>query len=132
MRNTEKVRRSAAPNLLVQFPLAELTLQLAVDPSKSRRSITARADGRSQQKPTVDPSKSRRQESSTVDPSKSRRQEPMVDPNSRAATAGAGHVHQGFLVECLLDVQVEPRTLDVISYYLKYNDLLAFIIICIT
>jgi hypothetical protein len=32
MRNTEKVRRSAAPNLLVQFPLAELTLQLAVDP----------------------------------------------------------------------------------------------------
>jgi hypothetical protein len=60
MRNTEKVRRSAAPNLLVQFPLAELTLQLAVDPSKSRRPIPARADGRSQQKPTVDPSKSRR------------------------------------------------------------------------
>jgi hypothetical protein len=59
MRNTEKVRRSAAPNLLVQFPLAELTLQLAVDPSKNRRSIPARADGRSQQKPTVDPSKSR-------------------------------------------------------------------------
>jgi hypothetical protein len=67
MRNTEKVRRSAAPNLLVQFPLAELTLQLAVDPSKSRRSIPARADGksrrsipaktdgRSQQEPTVDP-----------------------------------------------------------------------------
>jgi hypothetical protein len=49
MRNTEKGRRSAAPNLLVQFPLAELTLQLAVDPSKSRR-----------QKPTVDPGKSRR------------------------------------------------------------------------
>jgi hypothetical protein len=47
MRNTEKVRRSAAPNLLVQFPLAELTLQLAVDPSKSRRSIPARADGKS-------------------------------------------------------------------------------------
>jgi hypothetical protein len=47
MRNTEKVRRSTAPNLLVQFPLAELTLQLAVDPSKSRR-----------QEPTVDPSKS--------------------------------------------------------------------------
>jgi hypothetical protein len=59
MRNTEKVRRSAAPNLLVQFPLAELTLQLVVDPSKSRRSIPAGADGRSQQKPTVDPSKSR-------------------------------------------------------------------------
>jgi hypothetical protein len=54
------VHRSAAPNLLVQFPLAELTLQLAIDPSKSRRSILARADGRSQQKPTVDPSKSRR------------------------------------------------------------------------
>jgi hypothetical protein len=60
MRNTEKVRHSAAPNLLVQFPLAELTLQLAVDPSKSRRSIPVRADGRSQQKPTVNPSKSRR------------------------------------------------------------------------
>jgi hypothetical protein len=71
MRNTEKVRRSAASNLLVQFPLVELTLQLAVDPSKNRRSIPARADGqsqqesmaradgRSQQKPTVDPSKSR-------------------------------------------------------------------------
>jgi hypothetical protein len=67
MRNTKKVRRSAASNLLVQFPLAELTLQLAVDPSKSRRSIPARADGksrrsipakadgRSQQEPTVDP-----------------------------------------------------------------------------
>jgi hypothetical protein len=67
MRNTEKVRRSAAPNLLVQFPLAELTLQLVVDPSKSRRSILvradgksrrsipAKADGRSQQEPTVDP-----------------------------------------------------------------------------
>jgi hypothetical protein len=67
MRNTEKERRFAASNLLVQFSLAELTLQLAVDPSKSRRSIPARADGRSQQKPTVDPSKSRRQES-TVDP----------------------------------------------------------------
>jgi hypothetical protein len=65
MRNTEKVRRSAAPNLLVQFPLAELTLQLVVDPSKSRRSIparadgkswrpiTAKADGRSQQEPTA-------------------------------------------------------------------------------
>jgi hypothetical protein len=60
MRNTKKVRRFTAPNLLVQFPLAELTLQLAVDPSKSRRSIPARADGRSQQKPTVDPSKSQR------------------------------------------------------------------------
>jgi hypothetical protein len=60
MRNIEKVRRSAASNLLVQFPLAELTLQLVVDPSKSRRAIPARADGRSQQKPTVDPSKSRR------------------------------------------------------------------------
>jgi hypothetical protein len=47
MRNTEKGRRSAAPNLLVQFPLAELTLQLAVDPSKSRRLIPARADGKS-------------------------------------------------------------------------------------
>jgi hypothetical protein len=67
MRNTEKVRRSAAPNLLVQFSLAELTLQLTVDPSKSRRSIPARADGRSQQKLMVDPSKSRRQEP-TVDP----------------------------------------------------------------
>jgi hypothetical protein len=31
MRNTEKVHRSAAPNLLVQFPLAELALQLAVN-----------------------------------------------------------------------------------------------------
>jgi hypothetical protein len=59
MRNTENVCCSAAPNLLVQFPLAELTLQLAVDPSKSRQSIPARADGRSQQKLTVDPSKSR-------------------------------------------------------------------------
>jgi hypothetical protein len=55
MRNTEKVRRSAAPNLLIQFSLAELTLQLTVDPSKSRRSIPAKADGRSQQEPTVDP-----------------------------------------------------------------------------
>jgi hypothetical protein len=55
MRNTEKVRRSAAPNLLVQFPLAELTLQLEVDPSKSRQSIPAKADGRSYQEPTVDP-----------------------------------------------------------------------------
>jgi hypothetical protein len=60
MRNIEKERRSAASNLLVQFLLAELTLQLAIDPSKSRRSIPARADGRSQQKTTVDPSKSRR------------------------------------------------------------------------
>jgi hypothetical protein len=59
MRNIEKVRRSAASNLLVQFPLAELTLQLTVDPSKSQRSIPARANGRSQQKPTVDPSKNR-------------------------------------------------------------------------
>jgi hypothetical protein len=41
------VRHSAASNLLVQFSLAELTLQLAVDPSKNRRSISARADGRS-------------------------------------------------------------------------------------
>jgi hypothetical protein len=49
MRNTEKVRRSAAPNLLVHFSLAELTLQLAVDPSKSQRSIPARADGKSRQ-----------------------------------------------------------------------------------
>jgi hypothetical protein len=48
MRNTEKVHRSAASNLLVQFSLAELTLQLAVDPSKSRRSIPARTDGKSQ------------------------------------------------------------------------------------
>jgi hypothetical protein len=67
MRNTEKVCRSAAPNLLVQFSLAELALQLAVDLSKSRRSIPARADGksrqsipakaddRSQQEPTVVP-----------------------------------------------------------------------------
>jgi hypothetical protein len=55
MRNTENVRRFAAPNLLVQFSLAELTLQLAVDPSKSRRSIPAKTDGRSQQEPTVDP-----------------------------------------------------------------------------
>jgi hypothetical protein len=47
MRNIEKVHRSAAPNLLVQYPLAELTLQLTVDPSKSRRSIPARADGKS-------------------------------------------------------------------------------------
>jgi hypothetical protein len=35
--------------------------------SKSRRSIPAKADGRSQQEPTVDPSKNRRQEP-TVDP----------------------------------------------------------------
>jgi hypothetical protein len=49
MRNTEKVRRSTASNLLVQYPLAELTLQLAVDPNKSRR-----------QEPMVDPDKSRR------------------------------------------------------------------------
>jgi hypothetical protein len=55
MRNTKKVRRSAAANLLVQFLLAELTLQFAVDPSKSRRSIPAKVDGRSQQEPTVDP-----------------------------------------------------------------------------
>jgi hypothetical protein len=48
------MRRSAAPNLLVQFSLAELTLQLAVDPSKSRWSIPAKADGRSQQEPMVD------------------------------------------------------------------------------
>jgi hypothetical protein len=41
------VRRSVASNLLVQFSLAELTLQLAVDPSKSRRSIPARVDGKS-------------------------------------------------------------------------------------
>jgi hypothetical protein len=47
MRNTEKVHRSTAPNLLVQFPLAELTLQLAVNPSKSRWLIPARADGKS-------------------------------------------------------------------------------------
>jgi hypothetical protein len=58
MRNTEKVRRSAAPNLLVQFPLAELTLQLMVNPNKNRRSIPAKADGRSQQEPTVDPDSS--------------------------------------------------------------------------
>jgi hypothetical protein len=45
MRNIEKMRRFAAPNL-VQFSLAELTFQLAVDPSKSRRSIPARADGK--------------------------------------------------------------------------------------
>jgi hypothetical protein len=77
MRNTEKVRRSAAPNLLVQFPLAELTLQLAVDPNKSRQSIPARADGRSQQKPMVDPSKSRRQE-------------PMVDPDIGAGGTEVG------------------------------------------
>jgi hypothetical protein len=83
MRNTENVRRSVAPNLLVQFPLAELTLQLAVDPSKSRRSIPARVDGRSQQEPTVDPSKSRRQES-TVDPSKSQQSIPArADGKSR-------------------------------------------------
>jgi hypothetical protein len=55
MRNTEKLRRSAAPNLFVQFPLVELILQLAVDPSKSRRSIPAKVDGRSQQEPTVGP-----------------------------------------------------------------------------
>jgi hypothetical protein len=48
MRNTEKVRHSTASNLLVQYPLAELTLQLTVDPSKSRRLIPARADGCSQ------------------------------------------------------------------------------------
>jgi hypothetical protein len=83
MRNTEKVRRSAAPNLLVQFPLAELTLQLAIDPSKSRRSILARADGRSQQKPTVDPSKSRRQEP-TVDPDMEQ-QPPSPSPFSNPA-----------------------------------------------
>jgi hypothetical protein len=57
MRNIKKGRRSAASNLLIQFPLAELTLQLTVDPSKNRRSIPARADGRSQQEPTVDPDK---------------------------------------------------------------------------
>jgi hypothetical protein len=72
MRNNEKVRRSVTPNLLVQFLLVELTLQLAVDPSKSRRSIPARADGK---KPTVDLNKSRRQEP-TVDPSKNRRSIP--------------------------------------------------------
>jgi hypothetical protein len=80
MRNTEKVRRSATPNLLVQFPLAELTLQFAVDRSKNRRSIPARADGK---KPMVDLSKSRRQEP-TVDLSKSRRSIPaIVDGKSR-------------------------------------------------
>jgi hypothetical protein len=78
MRNTEKEHRSAAPNLLVQFPLAELTLQLAVDPSKSRRSIPARADGRSQQKSTVDPSKSRRSIPVRAD-GKSRRLIPTSD-----------------------------------------------------
>jgi hypothetical protein len=40
---------TVASQLRVQFSLAELTLQLTVDPSKSRR-----------QEPTVDPSKSRR------------------------------------------------------------------------
>jgi hypothetical protein len=61
MRNTEKVRRSAAPNLLVQFPLAELTLQLAVDPSKSRWSIPVRADGKSRRSiPARTDGKSRR------------------------------------------------------------------------
>jgi hypothetical protein len=48
MRNIKKGRRSAATNLLVQFLLAKLTLQLAVDPNKNRRSIPARADGKSQ------------------------------------------------------------------------------------
>jgi hypothetical protein len=76
MRNTEKVHRSAAPNLLVQYPLAELTLQLAVDPSKSRRSIPAKADGRSQQEPTVDPSKSRRSIPARADGKR-----PTVDPD---------------------------------------------------
>jgi hypothetical protein len=79
MRNTEKLHRSAASNLLVQFPLVELTLQLTVDPSKSRRSIPARADGRSQQKPTVDPSKSRR--SIPVKADGRSQQEPTVDPD---------------------------------------------------
>jgi hypothetical protein len=82
MRNTEKVRRSAASNLLVQFPLAELTLQLMVDPSKNRRSIPARADGRSQQKPMVDLSKSRRSIPTKTDGRS--QQEPMVDPKRRA------------------------------------------------
>jgi hypothetical protein len=31
MRNTEKVHRSVVSNLLVQYPLAELTLQLTVN-----------------------------------------------------------------------------------------------------
>jgi hypothetical protein len=77
MRNTEKVRRSAAPNLLVQFSLAELTLQLTVDPSKSRRSIPAKADGRSQQEPTTR-ADGRSQQKPTVDPSKSRRLIPTI------------------------------------------------------
>jgi hypothetical protein len=47
MRNIKNVHRSAAPNLLIQFALAELTLQLTVDPNKNRRSIPVRADGRS-------------------------------------------------------------------------------------
>jgi hypothetical protein len=61
------VRRSAAPNLLVQFPLAELTLQLAVDPNKSRRSIPARADGKSRRSIPAK-ADSRSQQKSTVDP----------------------------------------------------------------
>jgi hypothetical protein len=67
MRNTEKVRRSAAPNLLVQFPLAELILQLAVDPSKSRRSIPVRADGKSR-RPITTKTDGRSQQKLTIDP----------------------------------------------------------------
>jgi hypothetical protein len=76
MRNSEKVRRSTAPNLLVQYLLAELTLQLTVDPSKSQR-LFPRADGRSQQEPTVDPSKNRRSIPARTD-SKNRRLFPTI------------------------------------------------------
>jgi hypothetical protein len=86
MRNTEKVRRSVTPNLLVQFLLAELTLQLAIDPSKSRRSIPARADGK---KPTVDLNKSRR--SIPVKTDGRSQQEPMIDPNNFASEGAAAH-----------------------------------------
>jgi hypothetical protein len=78
MRNSEKVRRSTAPNLLVQYLLAELTLQLTVDPSKSQR-LFPRADGRSQQEPTAR-ADGRSQQKPTVDPSKNRQQEPTLFP----------------------------------------------------
>jgi hypothetical protein len=64
-----ELRRTPTSRVLVRLIVLSITGDRAngrsqqeptVDPSKSRRSIPAKADGRSQQEPTVDPSKSRR------------------------------------------------------------------------
>jgi hypothetical protein len=104
MRNSEKVRRSTAPNLLVQYLLAELTLQLTVDPSKSQR-LFPRADGRSQQEPTAR-ADGRSQQKPTVDPSKNRQQEPTVVPNNKyIAKSSTDQVHFGYLVHRFIENQ---------------------------